>query len=95
MSRSKGPYRDGLVHVCRTQCSTCIFRAGNLMRLQPGRVKSMVAQATKADSCIPCHQTLDGKQSVCRGFFDRHQTAPLQIAQRLGLVKFTEVSQEK
>ncbi len=59
------------------------------MSLVPGRVKQMVASATKADSCIPCHQTLDGAQSVCRGFFEKHKTAPLQIAERLGLVKFT------
>ena len=28
-----GPYRDGKVHVCAVQCSTCVFRSGNLMHL--------------------------------------------------------------
>jgi hypothetical protein len=27
-----------------------------------------------------------GGNSVCRGFFDRHKTAPLQIAERLGFI---------
>lgn len=83
-------YRNGRVHVCAAQCSTCIFRSGNLMSLQRGRVSQMIRDATRDEGCIPCHQTLDGDQSVCRGFFDKHATAPLQIAGRLGLVEFTK-----
>lgn len=94
MPRTKGVYRDGLIHVCKIQCSTCIFRRGNLMSLARGRVKQMVRDATRSESCIPCHQTLDGPKSVCRGFFDKHKTSPLQIAERLGLVEFTELSAE-
>ena len=81
-------FRDGKVHVRACMCSTCIFRPGNLMRLEAGRVKQLVRDATRADSCIPCHETLSRKQAVCRGFFDRHPTAPLQIADRLGFVVF-------
>lgn len=81
-------YRNGKVHVCRRMCSTCIFRPGNLAGLMPGRVDQMVAQATAADSAIICHSTLDGDNAVCRGFFDRHATGPLQIAERLGYLEF-------
>jgi hypothetical protein len=31
-------------------------------------------------------RTLGGGNSVCRGFFDRHKTTPLQIAERLRFV---------
>lgn len=62
------------------------------MQLNEGRVESMIADATKADSCIPCHNTLSGKQAVCRGFFERHATTPLKIAERMGFIKFQEVS---
>lgn len=86
--RSRKVFRDGKVHVCRVMCKTCIFRPGNLMSLVPGRVKSMVAQAVKADSCILCHDTLDGKQAVCRGFFDKYPTQPLQVAERLGFIQY-------
>jgi hypothetical protein len=58
------------------------------MRLGPGRVKGMVRQAMKAESCIPCHETLSGDGAVCRGFFDRYKTQPLQIAERLNFIKF-------
>jgi hypothetical protein len=63
------------------------------MHLQPGTVERMVRKAVKQDSRIPCHETLDCMSapgnSVCRGFFDRHKTTPLQIAERLKLVEWT------
>jgi hypothetical protein len=84
-----GPYRDGKVHVLSRMCETCIFRPGNKMHLHPGRVAEMVAEATANESCIHCHSTLYDptvRPSVCKGFYDRHATAPLQIAERLGLL---------
>jgi hypothetical protein len=53
-------YRDGRVHVQAQMCSTCIFRPGNLMDLNAGRVRSMVDEAREHDSAIVCHQTLTG-----------------------------------
>ena len=82
-------YRNGRVFVCRTMRSTCVFRPGNIMRLEPGRLAGMVRAATRAESAIICHSTLDGPNAVCRGFYDRHPTSTLQIAERLGVV--TEV----
>jgi hypothetical protein len=79
-------FRGGRVHVQARLCPTCIFRPGNLMRLDPGRRDEMVASAVAAESAITCHDTLDGDNAVCRGFFDRHATAPLQIATRLGML---------
>ena len=84
-------FRDGKVHVCEKMCSTCVFRPGNLMRLEDGRVEGMVEDATKADSTIVCHQTLDGRNAACRGFFDKHKTQPLQIAERLGFIEFVKL----
>lgn len=80
---SAPPYRDGRVHVQAQMCATCIFRPGNLMHLQRGRVREMVDKAKEKDTAIVCHDTYDGEQAVCRGFFDAHPTAPLQIAERL------------
>jgi hypothetical protein len=64
------------------------------MRLELGRVKDMVKQAMKKVSCIPCHETLSGDGAVCRGFFDRYKTQPLQIAERLGFIEFVAPSEE-
>ena len=82
LADERGIYRAGAVHVCARMCETCIFRPGNLMMLRSGRVESMVEQCLRTDSVIPCHETLDGKQAVCRGFFNRHErdVFPLRIA---------------
>lgn len=69
------------------RCPTCIFAPGNRMHLQPGRVKGMLAEVERHQSCIPCHETLDDEQqAVCRGQFDTLKTQPLQIAERLGAI---------
>lgn len=86
-------FRNDKVHVCESMCSTCVFRPGNLMHLNPGRLAGMVREA-KADDAgsITCHSTLDGEHAVCRGFFDRHATAVLQIAERLGYIEWQAVA---
>lgn len=83
-------YREGRIHVCVEECSTCVFRSGNLMRLAPGRLAGMVRDAKAAESAIICHSTLYGEASnaVCHGFFKRHPTQPLQVAERLGLIEW-------
>ena len=82
-------YRNGRVHVCQRMCPTCIFRPGNLMQLRSGRVRGMIDDARRDEGCIPCHSHLyTGRDAVCRGFFDRYPTQPLQLAERLGLVTF-------
>ena len=81
-------YRDGKVHVCQKMCKTCIFRAGNLMQLETGRVDGMVADAVANESAIICHSTLGGDENaVCRGFFDQHKTLPLKLAVAVGNIQ--------
>lgn len=76
----------------REQCSTCIFRPGNLMQLQPGRLKDMVETVQKKDGYVICHKTLDRgvPGAVCRGSYDKLFTTPIQLAERLGLVEWVE-----
>lgn len=96
MSRRSNVVNAGKVHVCARMCKTCIFRPGNLMHLEEGRVDDMVAKATADEGCIPCHSTLDQpQQAVCRGFFDRHATSLLQIAQRLDFIAYIEPPKER
>lgn len=86
-------FRDGKVHVCAKMCSTCIFRPGNLMSLEPGRVEEMIESATRDQSSIVCHQTIHQRgvdNLACRGFYDKHPTQPLQLARRLGMVEYAD-----
>lgn len=83
------------VHVCERMCSTCIFRPGNLMSLEEGRVVQMVNDALKKDGQITCHQTLEFRHgAVCRGFFDRHKHGLLRVAERLGFIRFVRVGKD-
>jgi hypothetical protein len=80
--------RNGRVHVCREMCSTCIFRQGNPMWLERGRLKTMVDAAIADDAAIVCHQTITGEHdAVCRGFYDRYETTPLRLAKHLDVVE--------
>ena len=81
-------YRNGKIHVCLKQCETCIFRKGNRFHLEPCRLEEMTAGAIKADTAIICRSTLSGDNAVCRGFFNRHKTTPLQIAERMGVIEY-------
>jgi hypothetical protein len=83
------------VRVMEGMCPTCVFRPGNKMHLQPGRVRDMVDTAKANESTIVCHATLDQKlQAACRGFFDHHATQPLQVADRLGLIVWHRLDKE-
>jgi hypothetical protein len=89
-----GPLSVGDPETMRTRllarmCATCIFRPGNPMQLNPGRLRDLVDQARSGDGFIVCHSTLPGmappgvKPAVCRGFADRFHTQALQIIGRL------------
>jgi len=100
--KSRKVYRDGKVHVCARLCDSCILRKdeGSITpHLTPGRVEQMLRDATKRQSCIPCHATLDGPQAICRGYYElrdslEYANATLQIAERLGFVEFMEPPKE-
>ena len=85
-------YRNGKVHVLSSQCSTCIFRSGNPMSLEPGRVRSMVDGAVAAESVIPCHKTLGEHAAVCRGYYDAHadRVWTLRLARHLDMIEYQE-----
>lgn len=88
-------FRDGRVHVLAEKCSTCIFRPGNLMTLEPGRVKNMVDGCRNDETGagnIPCHSTIwtEGVEpAICRGFYDAYrQDIPLlDLAASIGLIE--------
>lgn len=85
------------MRVLAEQCATCIFRPGNPMKLNPGRVKRMVAECQRRDTYIPCHEhmqrvgedgeTVTAESPVCRGFYDRYPGVGqmIRISQRLGM----------
>jgi hypothetical protein len=86
---SDGPLTMQGLRVCAHECATCVFRSGNLMHLQPGRLRDMVDTSIAQDGAIVCHKTLDGHRAVCRGFWDRHHRDTLlcRLGSLLGLLE--------
>lgn len=71
------------------RCATCVFRPGNPMSLEPGRLARLVEANLAADSALVCHSTLYRRgvgEAVCRGFFDAYaeDTLPLRLAKMTG-----------
>lgn len=88
---SRPPFRDGKVHVLAERCGTCVFRPGNLMRLEPGRLRELVDDNVAAGVGLVCHSTLyraGVDHAICRGFYDAHgsRVLPLELAPRLGML---------
>ncbi|MET9353584.1 hypothetical protein ABZY14_11365 [Streptomyces sp. NPDC006617] len=72
------------VRVCAHRCSTCIFRSGNLMHLEPGRVAGMVKKAVANEGHIVCHKTLGtDTPAICEGFANHPRGRVASLALRL------------
>lgn len=89
------PNKDGHLRIMAEMCSTCIFRPGNPMHLEKGRVAGMLAGVRADDSFVTCHKALGTGQPgvICRGSNDAHPGQMFRIAQRLGLV--VEMTEEE
>jgi hypothetical protein len=82
---------DGLVHVRKRKCKTCIFGPNRLIGIDQERVDQMTTDADANDSCIPCHDHLykdEDIEPVCSGYFDRHSSALLRLAEAMEIVNF-------
>lgn len=82
------------MRVALEQCSTCIFRPGNLMHLNPGRLAEMVKDVRAKEGYVTCHDTLDlplRQRVICRGSFDRFKTQIIQMAERMGFIEWVDL----
>ncbi|MDQ0602026.1 hypothetical protein QF037_006371 [Streptomyces canus] len=72
------------VRICAGRCGTCIFRPGNLMRLEEGRVAEMIANAIAEEGHIVCHATLGtDSPAICAGFAAHRNGRAASLALRL------------
>jgi hypothetical protein len=80
---------DNRVRVMVEKCDTCIFRPGNLMTLNPGRVADMTRSTDLNDTNVTCHKTLGTPLGAfCAGSVARQPGQLVRIAERLnGIVK--------
>ena len=73
-----------------SQCATCIFKPGNLMHLNPGRLREITSSFRRGEGYMICHDTVTygahpgAGPAVCRGMYDKYSTQFTQIGDRLG-----------
>lgn len=93
---STNTYVNGRVHVRRRQCETCIYRPvdrGRIIGITDERRDGMQADADADDSCIPCHAHLYSGaeiEPVCRGYWDRHDSMTLALAESMGIIEWVD-----
>ncbi|GGY13001.1 hypothetical protein GCM10010384_18260 [Streptomyces djakartensis] len=80
------------VRICAGRCGTCIFRPGNLMRLEPGRVAEMIASAIAEEGHIVCHATLGTRApAICAGFAAHRNGSARSLALRLARARVLRI----
>jgi hypothetical protein len=86
-SEGRHPVADAATNTVRIvdgKCATCIFRPGNQMHLQPGRVQGMLREAISHEGHIVCHDTLDSDESaICSGFAEHPDGQARSLALRM------------
>lgn len=86
----KGAAMKTTLDVLSAKCNQCLFSENRIVR--KGRVADIIKQCRKKEQYFVCHKaSIAGRDEVmCKGFFDTQDTALIQIATRLKLVKFIE-----
>lgn len=88
---SSPPYSNGRVHVMADKCETCVFRPGNPMQLQPGRLAELVAENRNNQAALVCHKTTydqSPQEAICRGYYDAFgQDHPLRLARHMRIIE--------
>ena len=83
----------GKPRLMREMCATCVFRAGNPMKLRPGRLEELIkANIGPQAQGLHCHETLPYGQhpkfglAFCQGFYKAagHLANFIRICERLG-----------
>lgn len=87
------PPSGGKPRLLSEQCATCIYRPGNPMHLQPGRLRQMTTAALQQGiQGVICHDTLPYGDhpgfggTLCRGFYDKFGPASnfIRVIERIG-----------
>ena len=75
---------DFTLRVCADLCTTCIYRPGNLMSLDPGRVRQLTQEAIADEGHVVCHSTLGTPApAICAGFERHPQGGARSLALRM------------
>jgi hypothetical protein len=90
--------RSRFYEVCERQCSQCLFSPNRIVSVERMQELLRITQRRADETDFECHKgTLAGRRIVCRGFYDTYpdHSQRMQVAGRLGLVRFVPVPGEE
>lgn len=78
-----------MLEVKKKCCNQCLFSKNKIVSDE--RKKEIITGCLQEDSHFVCHKaTIENKEVVCRGFYEKHTSQMIRISQRLGAVKFVD-----
>jgi hypothetical protein len=84
-------YETETFRVAHKRCNECLYTKNKIVG--DARKEGLLEGCRTSGKYFICHKaTLQGRGVVCRGFFDEENNAACQVAQRLGLVEFVDLS---
>jgi len=76
-----------MLEVKEKQCDQCLLSPNRIVSAQ--RMKQLIKSCNRSDSHFQCHKgTIEGKDIVCRGFYDNFSTNLIRAMGRLNAIKF-------
>jgi hypothetical protein len=77
--------------VAEKMCNECLFTKNKIVSDE--RRAQLIAEIEKSGTYFVCHKgSLTGNnQLCCRGFYERHRTLAIALAEHLQVVKFVPV----
>jgi len=78
-----------MLKVKKECCGQCLFSRDKIV--SDARKKSILSDCKKKDNHFLCHKaTIENKDVVCAGFYERHTSQMIRISQRMGFVEMVD-----
>jgi len=79
-----------ILFVMEERCDTCIFRPGNLMDLNKGRLADLIESTDEGDTNVICHKSRSVSGAIhtdawCKGSVDRRPGKAVRTLREMGL----------
>lgn len=78
-----------MMEVKKKCCGQCLFSKNKIVSDE--RKENLLSDIKREDTHFICHKaSIEGKDHVCRGFYDKKTSNMIRISQRLNMIKFVD-----
>lgn len=78
-----------MLEVKKKCCNQCLFSKNKIVSEE--RKQGLLKEIESEDSYFVCHKaSIEGKNHVCRAFYEQKTSNLIRISQRLGIVAFVD-----